>query len=170
VKLQWTGDAFLNFREGGIIGPWIEAQFFAFDSDADDESILDALIEHWTYDHSYAEPRKKGPSRATRLHGPYLRNTITADIFDLITSKDARSLIQRWAAQGGALPPEFQLKLAQLVDSTLIDGEPTYALPDIRDAAEHEWGWIVGGHTGFLEYVTISHKNKTVSLLVASDD
>ena len=42
-------------------------------------------------------------------------------------------------------------------------------LPDLRDTAQHDWGYVVGSD-GFYEFVLINRHTKNVALLVASDD
>jgi hypothetical protein len=44
-----------------------------------------------------------------------------------------------------------------------------YQLPDMRDTAQHDWGYVVGSD-GFHEFVLINRQTNNVALLVASDD
>jgi hypothetical protein len=50
-----------------------------------------------------------------------------------------------------------------------LDSDSIVRLPNLRESAEHLWGWVVG-HTGFHELVIIDRASATLTLLVASDD
>ena len=55
------------------------------------------------------------------------------------------------------------------IEGLLPLGHRLYQLPDLGEASEHDWGWVVGVG-GFIEYVAIAEDGASMNLLVASDD
>jgi len=169
MHLELASEDFLNLRDVGIVGPWIEVLTFRVRGSGDDTAVLTELLASRWYDHSYAEPRREHPGPRFGLHGPYLLERISPSTFTPAGADEARARVRAWATQWDELPAPFTRRLDDLLGVALPDDATLYELPDIRAAAEHEWGGVVG-FDGFHEFVAISAQRDGVTLLVASDD
>ncbi|GAB0105907.1 hypothetical protein JMUB6875_48890 [Nocardia sp. JMUB6875] len=148
---------------------WISVKVFRFESaQPNHEQLLSALIAHPRYRDHYATDFAEQGTHA--LHGPYRLDAITADTFTPTTAEAARTLLQDWAnTASGSVPVKVQRELDERVFAWLGLGV-LYRLPDLRPGAEHDWGWVVGAINGFHELVSIDHKNRILTLVVAADD
>lgn len=146
---------------------WVSIKTFRCAPDASDEALLTALIAHRQYRDHYAgeDPEEQAQDD---LHGPYWLAAITPSSFAPIDIGAATREIQAWADDFEGQGEESQRRLASQV-FPLLAGDQIYRLADLRQTAEHEWGWVVG-NAGFYEYVVIDRPNPRLSLLVASDD
>jgi hypothetical protein len=92
-------------------------------------------------------------------------------VFEPVPAQAAGEELRGWVSSWVAAEedgPEVEATLAAEVLPKL-DGDSILRLPDLRESAEHEWGWVVG-HTGFHEIVIIDRAAAMLTLLVASDD
>jgi len=150
---------------------WVDLKFFEIQTEAPDHSLLARLIEDVQYHDHYAG---QDPSEQSQndLHGPYWLDAITAEVFEPVSGASAgqelREWVSSWADPQDEDRPEVEAKLAADVLPHL-DGDSILRLPDLRQTAEHEWGWVVG-NAGFHEFVVINRAAATLTLLVASDD
>lgn len=129
-----------------------------------------ALIEHEQYRDHYAGQDPADQSDHS-LHGPYRLEAITPAVFRTLTAEAARRQLRTWVSSWVDFEddgPEVEEKLATEV-LPKVTGDTVLRLPDLRDSAEHEWGWVVG-RTGFHEFVIIDRAAAMLTLLVASDD
>jgi hypothetical protein len=143
---------------------WVDLKYFAIRSEASDTTLLAHLIEHEQYHDHYAG------QDPTSLHGPYRLDAITPATFESVSSQAAREELRGWVSswvdpEDG---PEVEATLAAEILPRL-DGDALLRLPDLRQSAEHEWGWVVG-NAGFIEVVIIDGEPAMLTLLVASDD
>jgi hypothetical protein len=51
----------------------------------------------------------------------------------------------------------------------LLSCDAVYRLADLRETAEHDWGWVVGT-SGFHEFLAVDRTTERLRLIVASDD
>lgn len=144
---------------------WVSIRRFRVaDVEEDDRALLDALIAHPEYRDDYAGG---GADPTNEIHGPYRLGAITPETFEVSSSDEARRVIQEWADEDEPQSLQTQDRLRQIV-YPLLRGT-IYRLPDLRAHAEHEWGWVVGLR-GFHEFVVIDRGDRTLALVVASDD
>lgn len=132
-------------------------------------------------------------------HGPYWRKAISEHSYQPISHHTARRELETWIYAPGSLSafgteaplgqdaPSLEQAIATssrvyedsvgrvnpdisvLVDRVLAESHRLYRLDDLRAAAEHDWGWVVGAG-GFIEIAAVSEHSDEVTLLVASDD
>ena len=132
-------------------------------------------------------------------HGPYWRKAISEHSYQPISHHTARRELETWIYAPGSLSafgteaplgpdaPSLEQAIATssrvyedsvgrvnpdisvLVDRVLAESHRLYRLDDLRAAAEHDWGWVVGAG-GFIEIAAVSEHSEEVTLLVASDD
>ena len=169
MNLELETREFLNFGDVGVVGPWIDVLTFRVHGSGDDAAVLAELLASRWYDYSYAEPRRGRPSARSGVHGPYVLASITPETFASTGREDARARVLAWADVPTGSPEDFSARFRGLLNAAFDGSGPLYELPDIRESAEHSWGFVVGGD-GFLEYVSISENRDSVVLLVASDD
>jgi len=146
---------------------WVDIKRFVIgDVNADDRSLLAALIADRRYRDHYAgqEPLEQDQDD---LHGPYWLRAITPEMFEVSRRDEAERTIRSWADEPESQSVETQTRLRDAV-YPLLTGT-IYRLPDLRDQAQHEWGWVVGTG-GFHEFVAVDRDQQTLVLLVASDD
>lgn len=135
-----------------------------------DRSLLASLIEHEQYHDHYAGQDPTEQSHHS-LHGPYRLEAITPGVFEPVPGEAARDELRGWVSSW-VVPEEDGAEVeATLAAEVLpkLEGDSLLRLPDLRDSAEHDWGWVVG-HTGFHEVVIVRRSAAMLTLLVASDD
>jgi hypothetical protein len=66
------------------------------------------------------------------------------------------------------VPPQAQAGLESQV-FPLLSCDAVYRLADLREAAEHDWVWVVGT-SGFHEFLAVDRTTERLRLIVASDD
>jgi hypothetical protein len=169
VSLDVVETEFVNFRDGGVVGQWIDVVVYRLAAEVSDTAAIESLLAHWTYDHTFAQPRKTSPRARTGLHGPYHLQSIGAESFRIVSADAARMRVESWATQWGPLPLAFGHSVAELLDRTFGNDPRVYELADLAETEKHEWGWVVGSD-GFVEFVVISSDRNTLTLFVASDD
>ncbi|GAB2557783.1 hypothetical protein GCM10027033_13760 [Leucobacter ruminantium] len=133
------------------------------------------------------------------IHGPYRRTHIRESHYRRIDSAAAREELHDWIFDPDALSPADapptptpdNRVLAEMIATSqpittddvvhlspdvppilewiLDDSRRLYRLDDLREIAEHDWGWVVGA-LGYIEIASISADGSEVALLVASDD
>jgi hypothetical protein len=162
-SLVYHGDVFINFR---TTRQWVSIKLFALMPDMDDRTVMARLIQHVRYRDSYAEPAFKD---AENIHGPYWLSAISAGSFAAVSAADAETLIRTWANY--TEPPTGDIRSAMEHEAyqRIRGATKCYQLPDMRDTAQHDWGYVVGSD-GFYELVLINRNSSSVALLVASDD
>jgi hypothetical protein len=149
---------------------WVDLKYFAIQPEASDVSLLTSLIAHTQYHDHYAG---QDPTEQTHhsLHGPYRLDAITPGLFQPVSVEAARDELRRWV-ESWVVPeedgPEIDARLTAEVLPKLA-GDAIFRLPDIREGAEHDWGWVVG-QSGFHETVAIDRAAEMLTLIVASDD
>lgn len=149
---------------------WVNFKYFAIQPGTPDLLLVASLISSQQYHDHYAG---QDPTDQTHhsLHGPYRLEAISPEVFEPISRQAAREDLQAWVSswvdhdEDG---PEVEARLdAEVLPK--VDGDSLLRLPNLREHAEHEWGWVVGGN-GFLELVIINQDAAMLTLLVASDD
>jgi hypothetical protein len=164
-SLVYQGDVFINFRNHTY--QWVSIKLFELSADAHDNEVLATLIRHVRYRDSYAQ---SGFSDAKTIHGPYWLSAIEPGLFSPVLVADAEALIRTWAEYAAPLPDGRRGEMERELYPRIREATSRYQLPDLRDAAEHEWGHTVGSITGFFEFVLIDRNKGTLALVVASDD
>jgi hypothetical protein len=161
--LVYQRDVFINFRTSR---QWVLIKLFALPTNAYDREVLALLIRHARYRDSYAAPEFKD---AGTIHGPYWLSAITAEDFVPVSAADAEALLRTWANYTVPLNDDDSAAMEREVYPRIRQATCRYQLADLRDTAEHDWGYVVGSD-GFHEFVLINRQTNDVALLVASDD
>jgi hypothetical protein len=84
-----------------------------------------------------------------------------------MTRRDARQTLHRWANEWDGATAESHASVLAASRSVLPDGAVAFRLIDLRESAQHDWGWVLGD---FHEFVAIDRSTDTLTLVVASDD
>jgi hypothetical protein len=78
-------------------------------------------------------------------------------------------LIRTWADYTVPLTEDDSAAMEREVYPRIAEATSLYELPDLRETAQHDWGYVVG-LDGFHEFVLINRHTSNLALLVASDD
>ena len=164
-RLEFVDHELVHLDEGTF--HWVDIKRFRIISGAaDDRALLAALVGHGQYRDHYAGQAPEEQSQDD-LHGPYWVRAISAETFEISSRDEAERTIQTWADEDEPQSAPTQSRLRDTV-YPLLSGA-IYRLPNLRDKAEHEWGWVVG-QDGFHEFVAVDREKETLVILVASDD
>jgi hypothetical protein len=163
-QLVFQDHRLLKIHNGGY--QWIDVQIFAFSAAMDDGGVVGSLIRHVRYRHGYANPVYRD---AKIIHGPYWLKAISVESFSAVPAMAAGALIATWANYDAAVPESDYPVLDEWVYGPIREATSIYQLADLRDTAEHDWGYVVG-YTGFHEFVVINRDAGRLTLIVASDD
>lgn len=150
--------------------PWIDTKVFRPVSDAPIAvpQAVQALLAHPEYRDHYCSP--ENVSAGGELHGPYWADRILASDFIELSSSECESVLLTWSGRWGDDPSgEPTAKAHHVIEAalTLIHGAAHRRyLRDLRDEAEHDWGFVLGD---FHEFVLLS-PDGSINLVVASDD
>jgi hypothetical protein len=153
---------------------WVDHVQFTLDPTLDDGALLAALVSSSLYAHGYAWPYAHGAEvdfDGRPVHGPWLAETLTSEMFTPVAANDARRTIHKWLDDEMIEPPQSvrtHARVAQLLARTLDSGT-VYRL-DAPDDEEHRSNWVGVGATGFHEFVVIDREHEAMYLVVASDD
>ncbi|BBZ45850.1 hypothetical protein [Mycobacterium parmense] len=164
-RLRYQGEVFINFRNHTY--QWVSLKLFALPADVDDYTVLRLLIGHIRYRDSYGGT---GDKDMETIHGPYWLYAIAPEVFSPVSAIDAETLIRTWAEYAAPLPDGRRDEMERELYPRIRNATSRYQLPDLRDAAEHDWGGSVGAVTGFFEFVLIDRRAGSVALVIASDD
>jgi hypothetical protein len=96
-------------------------------------------------------------------------NAITPEEFSPVSAADAEALIRTWADYTVPLIDDDRIAMEREVYPRIQEATSRYQLADMRDTAQHDWGYVVGSD-GFHEFVLINRQANAMALLVASDD
>lgn len=163
-RLVYQDEVFVNFRTSR---QWVLMKLFSLPADADDHTVLELLIRHERYRDSYAAPDFKD---SKTIHGPYWLSAITPESFSPVSAEDAEAFLRTWAEYAARLPDARRQEMETEVYPRIQNATSRYQLTDLRDTAQHDWGYVVGSASGFHEFVLIDRQTDSVALLVASDD
>lgn len=166
LNLRFLGHEFVRMDEHTY--SWVDIKRFAFDVPANVQDVLAALIGHEQYGDDYAGG---DVGRGKDIHGRYVLSDIRVESFKASSAEEAMTVISEWAdrVNGPNGPGVASSEVRKRLDTEVF---PLLATGDVLrfgGAAEHEWGWVVGGN-GFHEFVGIDGHGGTASLVVASDD
>jgi hypothetical protein len=159
----------INFREAGADFRWIDIKVFDIVAPGSAKEAVAAVIANPWYDDDFASPSGKLPDPSRGVHGPYSLHHITPGSFERVSARTMKDIVTTWAGLLGPLPDDFARRCQDVVTRSLADAATIYRLLDLGDAARHQWDAHIGQY-GFHEFVTVSTKAKTVTVLVASDD
>jgi hypothetical protein len=163
--LRFVDHELVHLDEGTYY--WVDIKRFQItDVGADDRDVLAALIADRQYRDHYAGQNPVEQSQDD-LHGPYWVRAITPETFETSSRAEAEQTIQAWAEDYEPQASSTQDRRRNTV-YPLLSGA-IYRLPNLRDQAQHEWGWVVG-QGGLHEFVAVDRDRQTLALLVASDD
>ncbi len=167
--LNFVGHELVLFRVFGY-HTWVDLKYFDVRPDVSDAALLTSLTAHEQYHDHYAGG---DPTEQTHhcLHGPYRLEAITPGSFQAVSADSARKELMEWASSWVVQHDNGPVVEATLAAEVLpsVAGDAVFRLPDLRQTAEHDWGWVVG-HSGFHEIVAVNRSNRMLTLLVASDD
>jgi hypothetical protein len=146
---------------------WFDIKLFRLpDEPTDDREALSLLLRHVRYRDSYATENEED---AVSIHGPYYLEAITTDSFARSDSASAETTLHTWAEQVVPVPDNERDEAERELYSRVRAATSCYRLA-VGPEAQHESGWVVGGLTGFHEFVLIDRRTGTLALVVASDD
>ncbi|EFV12523.2 hypothetical protein HMPREF9336_02603 [Segniliparus rugosus ATCC BAA-974] len=155
---------FVNFRRGRC---WVHAKLFALPGDVDDRAALGLLLRHVRYRDSYAG---SGNLDMETLHGPYRLSALSVEVFEPLGRSAVESALRAWVERYVSLSEVCEGQLEREVYPLISSATSCYRLADLRPAAEHDWGWVVGSVGGFHEFVLIDRVEGSLALVVAADD
>jgi hypothetical protein len=145
---------------------WLDLKKFTLAGRLSDNDALTALLKHERYQDHYATNEANWTPTGD-LHGPYRLQAIGADAFEAVSPSDARQTLHRWANEWEGDEAEGHASVLAASHSALPDGAIAFRLIDLREFAQHDWGWVLGD---FYEFVVIDRVANTLTLVVASDD
>ena len=148
---------------------WVDHVQFTLDLTLDDRALLSALMSSSLYAHGYAWPYAHGAEvdfDGRPVHGPWLAETMTSEMFTMVAAGDARRTVDTWLTEPQSA--RTHARVARLLARTLDSGT-VYRL-DAPDDEEHRSNWVGVGATGFHEFVVIDREQEAMHLVVASDD
>jgi hypothetical protein len=146
---------------------WVDIKLFRLPKEPiDDRDALSLLLRHARYRDSYASSKEDD---TVRIHGPYWLDAITTDSLILVDPVSAETTLRSWAEQVVPVPDIARDQIESELYPRVHTATGCYRLA-LRPEAQHDSGWVVGGRTGFHEFVLIDHRTGTLALVVASDD
>jgi hypothetical protein len=146
---------------------WFDIKLFTLpDEPADDRKALGLLLRHVRYRDSYASSVFED---SVSIHGPYCLDAITVDSFVAVDAASVEATLRAWAEQVMPVPDIERGQAERELYSRVHAATSRYRLV-VGPEALHDWGDVVGGITGFHEFVLIDRRAGTLALVVASDD
>jgi hypothetical protein len=146
---------------------WFDIKLFRLpDEPIDDRKALSLLLRHVRYRDSYASSVFED---SESIHGPYCLDAITTDVFTRSDAASAEATLHGWAEQVVPVPDTERDQIERELYSRVHTATSCYRLV-VGPEAQHESGWVVGGMTGFHEFVLIDRRTGILALVVASDD
>ena len=146
---------------------WVKIKVFALPADVDDQTALALMIAHVRYRDSYGGT---GDKDMIDIHGPYWLSAVAPSAFTVSDPAEVEALIRTWAEYDVRWYDADRQAMQREVYPRIRGASVIYQLPDIREAAQHDWGGMIGQSTGFHEFVIIDRAAGELALLVASDD
>ena len=162
ARLTHCGELFVNFANGTF--QWVDVQRFSVAAGVGDREALALLISDGRYGCDYAGG---APGQDPDRHGPYWRERITPDAFDLTDADAEEHRLRAWAGQHAELSNRLRSELEVALYGPLRAADRVYRLRDLGEAAFHDWG---GVHLSFHELALIDRAAGTLALVVAADD
>jgi hypothetical protein len=146
---------------------WFDIKLFKLpDEPIDDQEALGLLLRHIRYRDSYAS---EGEKDSVSIHGPYCLDAITTDSFTAADPESVETTLHAWAGQVEPVPDVARDQAERELYPRVRTATSCYRLA-VGPEAQHESGWVVGGMTGFHEFVLIDRQAGILALVVASDD
>lgn len=153
---------------------WVVWKRFAIDGSADDEAILQGLIEHAAFRGALID-FEVAARDDFEVHGPYRARDVVPGRYVATDAESARSLLRSWADGDTTGDPddhdpqsqETHDRLEEKVFPLFQDG---VVLRLASDQLEMVDGAFVGNCSGFHEFVVLNRENSTLHLIVAADD
>ncbi len=132
--------------------------------------LLAALCEHPAFKDHYCAPGEDGIGEEP-LHGPYRLDALSTTTFVLIRQDEALKLLDAWLMESGddeGEPTDEGVARALNPVRELLQHEaPIYYLPDLGEAAQHDWGWVLWH---FREWVVIDHGQRKLHSIACGLD
>ncbi|MET7671759.1 hypothetical protein [Micromonospora luteifusca] len=164
IHLVSAGHHFINFANQTY--QWVHVNRYELpETDEPDSALVAALISHEWFGDNYATGPEPGgdPDR----HGPYWRERITPDCYDLVDVETAERCQRFWSEQFAPVPAHLTPDLQREVYQPLRAAERVYLLRDLGRSAFHDWG---GVHNDFHEFLLVDRAKRTMAQIVAADD
>lgn len=148
---------------------WMQVAHFAIDAEEDDLALIAELIRTPEYAYDYASPfETRAAVFEPTVHERWWRDRISPDLFERCSSDDAERVIESWADNQDFTQPSAVQQRLHDVFSLLRLGS-VYRLVNPDALSEHDYGWVTG-FGGFHDFVVISREDRTINLIVATDD
>jgi len=131
-----------------------------------DLDLIGALLAHPAYKDHYCAPGEDGVSDEP-IHGSYRLDALSAASYLPVANAEALTLLDAWLAESGGDEPEAEAEagvsraLEPVVD-LIRRGDAVRHLPDLGEAAQHEWGWVLWH---FREWVVLEHSQRLMHLI-----
>ncbi|WP_394614475.1 hypothetical protein JNUCC0626_31935 [Lentzea sp. JNUCC 0626] len=151
MTLTYARTEFINFKDGSY--EWVYIDHYDLPA-VDDQRALVAMIEHERFGHDYAGG---DPGEDTTRHGPYWRDRISVDSYELVEAAAAEAELRAWAT--GVPHPDWVFDAMEGVYRQLHAADRVYRLRDLGEQAQHDWGGVL---FEFSEFVLIGAGTLTV--------
>jgi hypothetical protein len=159
MALTHTGNKFINFSDGSF--QWVWMDHYRLPVAVDDQDALAAMIEHELFGDNHAGG---DPGDDPTRHGPYWRDRISVDSYEVVEAGTAESVLRTWADEVNP-PPDKVLDDLDATYRLLHTADRVYRLRDLGEEAQHDWGATLDT---FHEFVLISPGKLTV--VIAGSD
>jgi hypothetical protein len=169
--LEYMGQSFINFRDFDFEGRgkhrfrWIDTKRFELlVPEWSDWSILDALIANSEFPDDYVGG---GVDLEGLRHGPYWRARISPETYRQIEVLSALNVFEDWLAGCGEIPALLGSEITRQIRNPIRTATSCYLLEELDSSASNDYADI---HIEFHEFVAINRIEKSVLLIVATDD
>lgn len=150
---------------------WVVTKTYAWSRSASDTALIAALISHPTFRDHYCAPGDSSEV-ADPVHGPYRLEAISVEAFQPASPETAVATFDAWLSEslGEAANKSSDPAVADAVRparSLLTTGDAGFYLPDLGEAARHEWGWVLWH---FREWIVIDRGQQHIHTVAAGLD
>ncbi|MGV0680160.1 MULTISPECIES: hypothetical protein [Mycolicibacterium] len=169
VHLELVGDVTVGMAPG--MYSWCILLTFTIPSTAPSAVLIGSVLAHPRYRHDCISP---WTGAAEPVHGPYRLEALKADGFQRCSRAAAvdtlwswpMTNLNPWVSAGFLLSRELVMAWTSPI---LSDADEIYRLSVPRDGNEHSYGWVIGLN-GYHEFVAVSRRSATATVIIASDD
>lgn len=144
---------------------WIDVKRFPWNSDGEDQALIDSLIRSRHYRDTYLSSDSHGLDVET-VHGPYRVAEISPSDFVHVSCAEARATLNEFCNLYPSQPGTEMHRTVVASVLPLLQGAACYRLRPIVDA-QHDWAFIL---MEFRELVAISREACEVALIVMAID
>lgn len=172
AHLELVGDVTVGMAPG--MYSWCILLTFTIPSTAPSASaeLIGGVLAHPRYRHDHIS--RWTPANQEPVHGPYRLEALKADGFQRCSRATAVDILwswpmtnlNPWVSAGFLLSRELVMAWTSPI---LNDADEIYRLSVPRDGNEHSYGWVIGLN-GYHEFLAVSRRRATATVIIASDD